>query len=176
MTLHVRFQTVALCEGLLAQGALVGSLSVVRPHVDRQVFLPRTRLPANAAHEQFDAQVRADVIGQVSLAFEEASALGAAVWRLARVHPHVHLQLAIGQEAFAAHDADERALVAVSPHVSREAAVGQEGLAADVAQVRTVSHRVDLGVRLQGVCEFEAFAANFAAVATLAGVRGFVAR
>lgn len=35
VALHVRFQAVALREGFVADGALVRSLSVVRPHVNR---------------------------------------------------------------------------------------------------------------------------------------------
>ncbi|KAI3375796.1 hypothetical protein L3Q82_003740 [Scortum barcoo] len=67
--------TVALSEGFVTHGALVWSLPVVGPHVDREVFLPRARLPTNPADEQFDAQVAPHVVGQVSLAFKKASAL-----------------------------------------------------------------------------------------------------
>lgn len=175
MALHVSLQTVALSEGFVTEGTLVRSLPVVGPHVDRQVFLAGTRLPANAADEQFDAQVAPHVVGQVSLTFEKAAALRAAERRLVGVHAHVRLQLAVGYEAFAADDADERPLAAVRPHVSRQAAVRQEGLAADVAEVRPVSRRVDLLVRLQRAGKFETLPANLAAVTALPRVRGLVA-
>lgn len=123
MALHVSFQTVSLSEGLVTQSALVRSLPVVRPHVDRQVLLARTRLPANATDEQFDAQVAPDVVIQMRLALKEASALGAAVRRLVAVNQHVGLQLAVGYETLAAHHADERPHAAVRLHVSRQTAV-----------------------------------------------------
>lgn len=123
VALHVRFQTVALGEGFFADGALVRSLSVVGPHVDRQVFLARARLPTDRAHKPFDAQVAPDVVGQVSLAFEETATLGTAVRRLTSVHSHVNLEFAVGHEAFAAHAADVRPLAAVRLHVSHQAAV-----------------------------------------------------
>lgn len=167
VALHVGLQTVALGEGLVADAALVRSLSVVGPHVDRQVFLPRTRLPTNPADEAFDAQVAPDVAVQGVLTFEEASALGAAVRRLACMNSHVGLELAVGHEGFAADDADERLLVGVRPDVERQAGVGQEGLAADVAKVRSLSDRVDLLVGLQSGGQFETLPADLAAVAPL---------
>lgn len=87
----MRFQTVTLRERFLAHAALVRSLSVVRPHVNRQVLLSRTRLPANAAHEQFQPQVAPHVRVQVSLTLKVASALRAAVRRLTGVNAQVHL-------------------------------------------------------------------------------------
>lgn len=175
VALHVRFQTVALGEGLVAEGALIWPLSVVGPHVDRQVFLTSTRFATNWAHKKLDAQVASHVVVQVRLAFEEAAALGAAVGRFVGVDAHVGIQFAVGYEAFVAYGAGKRPVVAVRLHVGGQAAARHEGLAADVAEVRPLSHRVDLLVRLQRVGEFEALPADLAAVAPLPRVSGPVA-
>lgn len=174
VTLHVCFQAVALGEGFVTEGTLVGSLSVVGSHVDGQVFLSRTSFAANPAGEALDAQVAPDVDVQGALEFEVASAPGAAVGRLASVNAHVFPEVPFGEEASAADGADERSLVAVGLHVSHQGAVGQEGFAADVAQVHAVPDGVDLLVRLQGSLQLEALPADFAAVAALRGMSQFV--
>lgn len=106
----MRLQAVALSEGFRADGALVGSLSVVRPHVNGQVFLPRTCLPADTAHKQLDAQVAPHVIIQMRLAFKEASALLTLVRRLVRVSSHVRFSIAVRHEPFTADGARKRPL------------------------------------------------------------------
>lgn len=169
------FQTVALGEGLFTDGALIRSLSIVRPHVDRQVFLPRARFPANPAHKPFDAQVAPDVVGQVSFPLEKAAALRAAVRSLASVHSHVNLEFTVGHEAFAAHAADVRPLTAVRLHVSHQGAVRQEGLAADVAEERSLPDRVDLLVGLQVAGKFETLPANLATIWSFSRMSQFVA-
>lgn len=171
---HVALQAVALREGLVAVRALVGSLPVVGAHVDRQVLLPRARLPAHAAREALDAQVAPDVAVQRALELEEAAAVLAVVRRLAGVDPEVLLERLVGQEAAAAHGADERPLAAVRLHVRHQAAAGQEGLAAHVAEERPVPDRVGLLVGLEGSREFEALPADLAAEAALSGVRHLV--
>ena len=68
-------QTVALSEGSFTDGALVWSLSAVRPHVDRQIRLASTSFPTNPADVRFDARVDFHVHGEVAHAVEAQAAL-----------------------------------------------------------------------------------------------------
>lgn len=160
----MRFQTVALGEGPVAHGALVGFVSAVGPHVDLQVFPPGALLPADAAHKHLDAQVDLEVAVQVGLLLEAAAALRALERRVVGVDPHVLLQVAPEPEALAADGAVERPHVAVSLEVSHQRRLPEEGPAADVAEELPVPLRVGLAVHLQRALQFEALAADPAGV------------
>lgn len=166
----MRFQTVTLSEALVTDGTLVRSLAVVRPHVDRQVRLTSARLPTYPAHERLVARVDPHVIVQVTLAFEGPAAVWAAVRRLPGVDPHVNRQRAFGGEPLAALAAVVRLLVGVRSQVDLQLLARQEHFAADVAEVRSLSVRVDLLVLSQRPGKFESSPADLTAVRSFLGV------
>lgn len=89
---HVCLQTVALREGLVADGAPVWFLSTVGPHVDRQVPFPSPRFPTNPTDERFSASMDLHMGSEITPAVEGLSTLGAFVRSLPSVDHHVSLQ------------------------------------------------------------------------------------
>lgn len=175
VALHVSLQAVALSEGLLAQGTLVRSLSVVRPHVDGEVSSPGTRFPTDPTDVWFGSCVDRHVVVQVSLPFEGPAAVRTAVRCLPGVDPHVDGQRPPGGETLPAAVAAVRLLVGVRPHVDDKLLAGQEHLAADVAEVRSLSVHVNLLVLLQSGGQLEAPLTDLASVGSFSRVRHLVA-
>lgn len=164
---HVRLEAVTLGEAFVAKRALVRSLPIVGPHVNRQVGFTSARLPANPASKRLLTRVDPEVVEQIGLSLEGPAAVRAAVRRLPRVDPHVDGQRAFGGEGLAALAAIEGFLLAVRPQVDLQLLAGQKHLAADVTEVRSLSVHVYLLMLSQSPCELETPPADLTAMWSL---------
>ena len=108
----------------------------VRLDVRLQRLLGTVRLAAERALVQALARVDPHVPVQLAAVLESASAVGASVRFLFGVDPPVDAQVLFDRKRFAAKFADERPLARVRPVVARQTGRNGERFAANVAPVR----------------------------------------
>lgn len=139
MGLEMPFDFVRAAKALATDGAAVGLLPRVDPHVNLQVSHLREALPTDLAAERFFARVAPLVLLESARGAAALPTYSAAVRFLPRVHLYVHVQVADVAEGLAADLTAERRHVALKGGFLMGAVHSVSSLVAHVRGLGSVS-------------------------------------